>query len=410
MSTTFIPYIPEKSTITFEWMTAVDRASDSKERRSGLWAHPKVTFKLSYSLIGDDPADVTGANARRALRSTLVNNNEDRFSIPLRHESILLENDVASGDAILIVRRDQSQDWAAIGRDVYVEVDENEDGYLTSIVDVTVVGDNLELELADVAPADLSATTTRISPVVTIQPLDGTTLGRYRVEAGTLELSGTLQTFYMTTQGYGITIPTNIEGFNVWTQGAIQDAASQIGERFLTGQRLLGEPLTESITLWPKSLVQRDLLFAIDGIDEWRTWKAQLWACWGQQIPFLRPTFRDDLVLAVQPGSPTNELVVSDTPDYRDWYAGAYTFRRLALEMSDGSIDTVRVTNVTDNLDGTLTLTLSAAYSRGTDTIDRISFLESTRLAADAVVLSTAKGLMSSLSLQTLTGDWLEVT
>ena len=404
---TFIPWLPDNFVATFEWRTDVLRADDGTEQRIALWNHPKVTFALEYNMVGDE-IDGDTALALRVMRSTLTNNPEETYQIPLRHESSFLTADAAISATQLFLDYNRALDWVGNGRKVYVETDENEEGYTALISSYTTVGSDVRLTLDTAAPYALDKTRVRVSPVVNIQPMDHQALGRYRVEAGTWTISGVLQTLYMFNQGTGITVPET-EDCNVWLREAVQNSTDLIGEDFTCGLEIIGEPLMEAFTQFPKALIKRDLTFSLDGLDDWRYFKAVLFTALGQQVPFFRPTFRDDLTLEAQPASPSSVLLVSDTPDYTDYYTGADTFKRLALFLSDGSVLTVRITDVEDNLDGTLTLTTADTFARGANTIDRVALLETTRLGSDAVVLTSKRGVRATLELQTLTGDWVPV-
>lgn len=405
--TTFIPWLPDKFSVTFEWLTDVLRAADGTEQRIAIWNHPKVTFALEYNMVGDEIDGDTDL-ARRVIRSTLTNNPDETYQIPLRYESSFLTADAANGATQLFLNYDRAIDWVGNGRKVYVEADENEDGYTALISSYSHIGSDVRLTLDTAAPNALDKTRVRVSPVVNIQPMDHQTLGRYRVEAGTWSITGVLQTLYMFNQGTGITVFTNTEGYNVWLREALQNSTDLLGEDFEAGWEIVGEPLMEAYSQFPKALIKRDLTFNLDGLDDWRYFKAILFPCLGQQVPFFRPTFRDDLTLNAQPSSPSNVLVVADLPNYADYYANADTFKRLALFLSNGSVLTVRVTSVTD-LGSTLQLVCAETFARGANTIDRVAFLETTRLGSDAVTLTLDRGVRASINLQTLTGDWVPV-
>jgi hypothetical protein len=405
MTTIFIPWLPESLKLTHEWLTDILPGADGTETRTCLRSNPEVTVDLEYNMVGDDIA----AQALRETRSNLVNDPGARLRVPLRHEAVFLEDTTNEGDAVLVLDYDRSADWARAGVTVYVEDDENEDGYTAVVVgDPVHVGDTLEVTVNVVAPEDLSPSSYRVCPTVLLQPKNLQTLGLFRVEQGEWSVTGTAQEFLFG-HGTGIALPDNADGYLVWDRAAVQEGSRLVAEEFDAGLDLLGAPLTEGGTLYPKALVRRDLSFSIADIDDWRWYKEFLFSVRGRQVPFLRPTFRHDLTLLSQPASPTSVLIVDEDPDYRPWLVGADTYRRLALTMSDGSVQAVDVDDVDDNMDGTHTVNLTDPFARGALTISKVSFLEATRLASDAVVMVALRGKLAALNVQTLAGDWLGV-
>lgn len=400
-----IPWLPEKMTVTYTWPTDIISIANGRERRISLSDVPDVKLALEYNMVGDEMGGDTGL-ARQVVRGNLVNDPNEAYEIPLRYEAVFITDDVASGANTASINYARARDWARIGMRVYVEVDEGEDGYSAEIVNAVHVGAALNLTLGTVAPADLSSSVTRVCPLVAILPLDHQALGRYQVERGTWTLSGFLQTFFLVDQGGGISLDT-FEGLPVFSRPALQEGSAQIGEDFSAALEVIGGVRRESDTLYAKAKVLRNLTFMLDGIDDWHEIKALLFTTRGPQVPFFRSTLRDDLYLSAQPGVPTNDLLLTDLPSYLPWYEDADTYACLALTLSDGTVAHVRVTAVVDNLDGTLTATLDDPLDRGTATIDSVSFLEATRVAADSVVLTYQGGVLAGLALQTLTGDYI---
>lgn len=402
MATTFIPWLPEALQATFQWKTDVRRMADGTEQRGSVWNHPRVTFTMDYMLV-EDLQD----SERRSLRTKLVSAVQDTFSIPLRHEGSFLTAGAASAATVINLNWNRAIDWLGVNRKIYLELEENEAGFEMTVQSVSHVGSNAEVTLTVGLPQAVTIDW-KVSPVVELQPTSKQVLGSFRAkEAGGWSITGIMQTMYMFNQGTGITL-TEYEDLPVFDRPASQNSDDQIGEEFDAGLVLDGEPLVSATTLYDQALIRRDLGFTVDDVDEWRWWKAFLFTVTGQRQPFFRSTFRRDLDLDAQPTSPTTTLVVSDEPDYLAWWTSTHTFRRLALTMSDDTVALVLVTDVEDNLDGTLTLTLHDELTRGALTIDNIAFLETTRLGADEVVLTCSNGT-DRVSIQTLTGNWKRV-
>lgn len=403
MTTYLIPWLPEKLVVSTEWKTDLQPGADGTEQRICLRSNPTITLDLEYNTVGDEIV----ATAIQAVRSHLVNDPGARLRIPLRHEAVYLAANMALGSFNVTLDYDTSADWAVAGATVYVEVDENEAGYDALVSHVDHIGGTTSLTVTPGAPAILHKESCRVCPTALVQPTDKQALGTYRVERGTWSLRGTAQEF-LGTVGTGVTIATNEEGYLIWDRPASQEESRLVAEEFDGGLDLVGEPYTEGSTLYPKALVRRDLSFHVDGLADWRWFKMFAYSVRGQQVPFLRPTFRDDLSLVEQPVGAGTAILVDDGPDYRPWFADCDTYRRLAFTMSDGTIMVVSVSSIDDNMDGTHTVNLTASYDPGALTIARISFLEATRLASDIVSLSMDRGRQGVLGIQTLVGDFVD--
>lgn len=119
--------------------------------------------------------------------------------------------------------------------------------------------------------------------------------------------------------------------------------------------------------------------------DEMDWWRAFLEACRGQQNPFLLPTFREDLTPIKEPLPGSSQLTVAEGY-YADDMFPHETYKRLEIELSDGSLLRTAVTDAVLETDGTATLTLLESFSTVTE-IARVSFLNLARLGSDTVEL-----------------------
>lgn len=125
-------------------------------------------------------------------------------------------------------------------------------------------------------------------------------------------------------------------------------------------------------------LVQRVL---DPGEMDW--WTLFLEGCKGQQNPFLLPTFRQDLTATVEPLPGSSQLMVAEGY-YVDDLFPYETYKRLEIELSDGSVLRSAVTEAVLEEDGTANLTLLETFGVATDIV-RISFLNLARLGSDTV-------------------------
>lgn len=117
--------------------------------------------------------------------------------------------------------------------------------------------------------------------------------------------------------------------------------------------------------------------------DEMDWWRLFLEGCKGQQNPFLLPTFREDLTAISEPLPGGSELVVAEGY-YVDDLFPYETYKRLEIELSDGSLLRTAVTDALLEEDGSATLTLLEPFGVATDIV-RVSFLNLARLASDTV-------------------------
>ena len=122
-----------------------------------------------------------------------------------------------------------------------------------------------------------------------------------------------------------------------------------------------------------------------ENLDYWRAW---LSAVNGRRVPFLMPTYQNDMNLSVAPALGATELVTEDTQIAE--YMKSTGIRRLMIRRKDGSIIYRRVVQCFLDMNRTVRLTLDASIgaSAGNNEIDMISLLNLTRLASDRVALS----------------------
>jgi len=187
-------------------------------------------------------------------------------------------------------------------------------------------------------------------------------------------------------------------------------ATSPVAEVFDPGYRIIdGQTGISDITVrWPYPTVTMNVLeFRIDRdkqpgeLDFWRDFCARRH---GQRDPFFAPTWRPDLVLSEAPFIGSNKITVFDNDYAIDLFPHA-PYQNLQVEAADHAVAYVRVQQITDNGDGTVTLLLSPSLpseARFAMLDMRVSLLVLSRLAADEIML-VHSGQITHLSLAAIT-------
>ena len=118
-------------------------------------------------------------------------------------------------------------------------------------------------------------------------------------------------------------------------------------------------------------------------IDDWNWWVRFADAVQGANLPFLVPSFRNDLPITTPAGGGTSVITFTGH-EFRDHYYGLDTFSRLVIESPVGR-QFVKVTGLT-NVGGNDRVTFTPALPAGTWSVDQtVGFLLKVRCADDKV-------------------------
>lgn len=370
------------SRVTMSWVTDVMKSWSGMEQRVSLNRWPRLRF--------DFAAKLTDAENRRLL-SELAGSAASApvFLLGMAHEDMSI---VSSAGTAITVPSLALCDWAQPGRRVVVVSPSGStvDGVIQSASGVTIT-----------TTTDLSATATPGSGIMPACPvyLDGDqAFGRYRTKMGTWSLVARAERpFAVPTMGVGATV-TTYDGLPVWDLGNATNFAAQplrSGVDLVDMGGRIGALGNFTEVNWGRALV-----VAGRGRADWQWLKAFLDAVRGQQMPFLLPTGRPDLVVASGDASGGTVIVqgppTTDAPDYvNDWFP-SLAHRRLRLLKADGTAAYRTITGAIDNGNGTQTLTLDSALAGA---LSRLEFLETVRLDSDDVAVSFGSpGFSASLS------------
>lgn len=394
---TLVPYVPDTCNLTLRWRTDVLKFDSGGEHRVCLDQLPDVLVEMSFSF------DNALAEYLRHLRLRLFTDLLETYEVPFRHEGVAV---LAIGATTLDVATDEFADHAVVGRRLFVEatdVDDVTTGLALTVSAVAYPSAGVTRLTVGAGIATYSAATAMVCPLHTLQPLDNQGIGRYRGEAtgeqaGEWAFSGRVTSHY--TQGTART-PATLDGHFVLLHRPRQEDGEVAAEEFDAGLEFsdLGGSFTVDTGRSYADTLREHTYFC--PFSEWNEWKELLWRLYGQQVAFLTPTWREDLVFTETPAAGDDFITVEygTNPDFRTWYA-ASSHRYVMVMWSDGVNDVVKVLSVVDGVTE-LQLNLSADLT-GTGTA-RACFLELTRLATDDVAVTlTPGGLEIGLSLQVM--------
>lgn len=370
-----IDYDPVSYTATLAWDTVIIKTESGIEQRAARVRLPRLDISEDVLV---EPADA------KALRASLFTAPAALHEIVVWHEETFVLG--STGVDNIIVSGLAGDCLAAVGRRLILRLADHDD-HTAQVTAVGSSGSNYVLTLDPAPAAALRDRPTMVLPLMSVQLKDNATTNRWRLDnivRWKVETIG--RTFF--SGGTGADALPTFDGY------VLLDVPSSIDDSGLAEQHqgaLAGGDAPGYVDLTTGAIagdISRAARFGWITETERQFWKLFLYTVEGRRQTFLHPTWREDLELAGPTAASGSTLDVLDTPDYRDWFA---THKYLALMFDDGTFEPVKVTLVTDNLDGTLTLTLSSAMTTG-DTIAYISLLETVRLASDEVEFQLQPG------------------
>ena len=363
---------PNQPTVQIlEYQTEILRAYDGSEQRIALRGNtPRESFSYDIGLPTDE--------RWRIQRAQLFQNLLFSFSLPMWHEGIPIIASATTGQNSLF--GDFTLSDLAVNDNIYIlSFDEtvNEFLQISAITDTQIT---LANNLSNNFPIG-----SNIYPVRAIQQTDGAGQRYYPVNAAERPLEGIVRT-YRRLGGKGATVNTYrtlplldripLNNNLMDETNSIQPEIIDFGRRF---------QYSSDATF---SNISRNVSYFINSRAELQYWKLFLDTVYGRREPFYTATYRSDLQLStgIAPGS--SQVRVLTTPNYNEVYFPSLGHKDLRFLLTPGNVEAYRrVTLVTDNGDGTQTLSLDSALPDlgPTTAIAQISLLELSRLGSDTV-------------------------
>lgn len=367
---TFAILVEEGASVRYSWKTVIRKAWSGLETRAAVLAKPRQRYEFATIL--------TDAQHRRVL-STLAGNAADAplFLLGISYEALPV---VSSTLTTVTVNSLAFCDWAVEGQRVVVR---SADGELGEGVVQFTTGATIALDVDLTAVAGPGS---EIMPAMGVFLETEQALSRYAVNAGTWSLVAYAERNGFapgSVVGTGATV-TTYDSLPVWDRGvALEEAAQPL----LTGAELvdlgarIGALGNYDVVDWGRAI-----RIESSSRDDWQWFRLFLDTVRGQQVAFLLPTGRPDLVPIgdASSGALTVEgPPVDDAPDYAsDWFP-SLAHRRIKLVKTDGTIAYRTVIACTVGT-GTQELTLNSALAGA---LERVELLETVRLDSDEVMV-----------------------
>jgi len=393
---TLIHTVPETPLrVTFQFRSDIITAWNGLEQRAAHRLDPRWIIDCNLML----PKERDNRLAAAALYSQLP----APAVVPLWYEAAYLTQAANASDTVL--QGDFSLSDGVAGDTVFFQANGDESLITTGVLDA---GDATSITLVDPLGIDLPVGSL-VCPTLTgfIQNRPG--LNRYPIQSGSVALR-------ISSQG---SKPLGGNG---------SDLAMYQGLPLLTLRPLANELLQDTydahtetadyggriqVVVHPSlTTIERTRSFKIGSRLQWQGAKLFMSSVHGTRDPFYFATWRPDLHVAEQPsvGGSTFKIFNTDgDPDFDAvWFAGGQGHQDLQLETNGTGSNALlhrRITDISDNLDGTATVTLDTALPVDADssTLNVVSSLELVRFGADEFAL-TITGVDAKLTvvLQTI--------
>ena len=391
---TFLSDLPEPPLVeTWEWLTDIIPAYNSSEQRISLRDSPRRRMNYSFLIEND--------LARQKQYSSLYKNLASRVVLPLYQYSSSISTTTAIGGTRLYFDPQR----ADVRADEYGIVlnPNSEQGYLVKFTTINSDGATVD------APITFEAKQGFIVAPATINRLLDNSGFVMRSIVGKITIDA--QSLDTRTQ---FTRPGSTASIVYFDSLPVLDkrplAQDDVGEAFFVNYEIIDNQtgLSETRTAWPHPFISGSRKFFIQRHqypEEMDWWRDFLFLIKGRQNPFLFSTFRNDLFLSTTPTLGSSQLEITST-DYTQLYFPYETYKRLEVETNNGIIrrKVVGSTQSPSGLSTTLSLDSPLGTSIGDNVIKRISYLNTTRLEEDRVVL-THDNITTEIELKIRTVD-----
>lgn len=369
----FRPDVPVKE--VWSWLTDVLTAWDGGEQRISLRGYPRK--KLSYSIL------VADEDERREHFDRWYKSVGFDLVMPTFQYATFAAQPASIGDPKIFL--DPVAMDIRDGENIVVLDPHTEEAFFATVATVDIDGLTLDSPLTSEVRTNMI-----VAPAHRSRVSDRTGI-RMRSVHGSVSIEA--QVYDYDTRS-GLTRPNNLATLPMFdglpVLGKRPLAENDVPELFERGfdelDNAVGRP--EQKTTWPHAFLQGGREYMIHretDPEDMDYWRVLLDYADGKRNPFLLPTFRKDLTAVSNPLAGSGSLNIIEGRYVTDYFP-FNTFKRIEVEMTDGSIVRAVVQTAEVNPDGTATLTLSENFGTVT-TIYRISFLLLARLNSDDVEL-----------------------
>lgn len=377
---TVLSYKPNEPTVQrFEFKTDILRSYDGTEQRIALRPEPRE--KLEYNILLENEVEM------REMKNSLFNGLGSPIVLPLWHEPVEITVDV--GVAVVEIFGDFSQSDIVAEDFIYIESADESTSELARVASITSTKITVDNTLDNTYSIGDVVYSTRI-----VQRPDNSSMGRFLVNAGRLPVNGE-SIELRDIGGTGATVDTYASLPVLTYRPSYRGAPAEESYR-LNYERIDyadNNFLIQYGATFPNIIQPRSFYLQRVTPDDFQYWKKFLMTVQGRREPFLAPTWRPDLTLDSIPVVGVGEMDIrtDEGVNYGSDYFASEAHKMLQIETGLGNIGYVTVDTTEDNLDGTMTLTLTATVPDvdGTGTLSEpvmLSFLEKVRLASDEVV------------------------
>lgn len=389
---TFILSLQPGTKLTFGWSTDIFRSYSGLEQRVSPFGQPRRRFDGMAFLVESSSRDARGALMRSAASGAT-------FLLAVPMEEISLSAD--SSAQTVFVTTTALSDWAIAKQRVVVVAPNG-----SSVVGVIQIVTSTTIKL-DVTPGAVGKKGGRIMPLVPVLLDAAQAFSRYPVTVDVWSIKALANAFgwvgtdamgigaLVTTFNAGEPIPAStITDFDLLIWDRTNAIDGQASESMMSGAEVLDAgalPSGAGSALAPDWA--RSIKFRSNRRDDWQWFKAFLRLCRGRQRAFGLSTNRPDIVVisAAGSGMTIQSSTATGGGDYVSWFAST-SHRRLALTSTTGAIQYVEVVSVTDNLNGTLSLSLDISVI---GTVAKASFLELVRFERDEIESTWSGGVFA---------------
>ena len=366
---------PESFTFRFVWDTDVRKMQNGSEQRESRIQYPGIEVDAEFVFDNEE--------AMRAIRAALFTGPTTAHEIAFWPMEGRVTGSTAANN-IKVAAKDSAM-LAAIGNRLFLRK-AGEDDHIATVTGVALAAGVYTLTLNPAPAAGLREAGVSVMPLLGIYLYDEPTTSRWRLQNGMRWSLRAVSRVYFANLGLGGDDPSEHDTMLLLDAASVVAKDETLAEQHQGGVMGVSLPGTlESVSLYDFADIARQCNFSWHNSTDRQWWLNFLLIVEGRRQPFLHPTWRKDLLTDTDPVDGSNELLVLDDPDYRPWWA-AVSHKRLAVMWDDGTFQPVTVEDITDNLDGTLTLGLASniVVPSGA-TFLQLSFLEVVRLANDTV-------------------------
>lgn len=372
-----LPVLPDVPIVeTWEYRTVVTISDRSKEQRSQLRAEPRFNMSFSVTILDDED--------RRDVYQMLMKYISSTFSYPMFVYAVKLDSETLVGNSKLFFNPAHTD--MRPGEGIVLYNPQTEEMVVKTIQSVesdgAILTEPIEFEVPawyHVAPAP----TFRTAPTVGFQmdSISGSL---------SLQLHGVYSRAVMRpSQSTGLL--TLVDGLLLLDKRPLANGA--VDEEFDQNVEWLdnGVAPPEPRTNWYSPFIGGKRSYLVHRPNDLDYWRAVANYLKGRQNPFLLPTFRNDMPLAVTPSLGATTIVSSNIQFAEFWRSRAW--RYLSIQ-SDAGILYRRINEVITNYDMNgqpISVSIKLASSIGSEAGRNqnmvVSFVNTCRLDGDDIVL-----------------------